>query len=732
MTSSGDSNNGPSAPGAELRTHFLVSGSSGQAQTALSIWKGEVGLPDWLRIEARDGRVLELRLEPRGVLRVGRMKLGMPEPPQVADDLFISSQAAILRHDGVRWWLRRRRECHERVPTVVGARVLAADEEAPLVHGTFLQIGQARATLVDRRYVTPAVPAGAVDLATGLLGKVGFSQEVGGLISLGRRGQIALVAFAPTSSSLGSLPTPSVLAIQAIHEAWPRLAVMHDEGVAAVLIPDGQGSLVEIETAIRSILAVRGLTAAVGHWALGAKASDPSAEVDGALSAVRAVLESGRVDGAIDLRALPSSAPISAGRGLLDAVAQDRRRSTLLLGIEESGALQRVGVQVIPALEQELVSIVAARAGSKAHVARLAPGVVGALLPQSLDVDAFAADIHREWQARPAIVDGKIELPRSLCWETYVGDPSERAAELSRECAEPSGVLTALSASMPYPIASRVALASASMSAVERVKLLFDVLEGAWRMVASVLAAAYLGAPVPIDGSSPPGFDELQAFARGTSTRAAYPLGKWRELARIVAHGFTGDDPIGQMAHELLRARTTGNETLEALANQIHPLRNRFAHNVYSEAQAQRDLPVFEQVARAVLRSLRPLAAWSLVTIERTEHDLYGEVQSVEYVDHTGPSEAGVRRRVGLKSDVRLAPVVYLVRWREGLFLPLEPFLRRRARGNAFDLFWIHHLPRAGACSYGAVLTGEEATFDIEERRMPPRARLLASAFASR
>ncbi|MFO0661511.1 MAG: hypothetical protein U0165_17015 [Polyangiaceae bacterium] len=732
MTSSGDPRGSADAPGVELRTHFLVAGSSGQAQTALSLWKGELGLPDWLRIEARDGRVLELRLEPRGLLRVGRFKVGMAEPPQVADDLFISSQAAILRHDGVRWWLRRRRECHERVPTVVGARVLAVDEEAPLVHGTFLQIGQARATLVDRRYVTPAVPAGAVDPVTGLLGKVGFAHEIGGLISLGRRGHIALVAFSPTSSaSSSSAPSPIAFAVQAIHDAWPRLAVLHDDGTCALLIPEGSAALADVEATLRAIIKQRGLVAATGFWALGAKAHDPVVELDGALAAIRQALESGRIDTALDLRALPSTSPSSADRELID-VASQGRRAALLFGIEETGALQRVGPHVIPTLEQELLSLVASRAGAKSVVARLASGVVGALPAQSLDLESFAADLHREWLARPAIVDGKIELPRALCWETYVGDPSQRAVELSRECAEPSGVLTALSAPLPYPIAARVALASASMSAVERVKLLFDVLEGAWRMVANVLAAAYLAAPSPADGSTPAGFEELQAFVRGTSTRSAYPLGKWRELARIVGRGLSHEDPVGQMAHALLQARTTGNETLEALANQIHPLRNRFAHNVYSEAQAQRDLPVFEQVARAVLRSLRPLASWTLVTIERTEHDLYGEVQTVEYVDHTGPSESGVRRRVGLKSDLRLAPVVYLVRWREGVFIPLEPFLRRRARGNAFDLYWIHHLPRAGACSYGAVVTGDEVSIEVEDRRMPPRARLLASSFAAR
>jgi hypothetical protein len=698
---------------------------------SLSLWRGEVGLADWLRIETREGGVLEIRLEPRGTLRLGRLKTGMPQPPHLQSELFVSSQAAILRHDGVRWWLRRRAECHERVPTVVGARALGSEEEAPLVHGTFLQVGRARGIFVDRRYAVPTVPAGAVDPHTGLLARTGFEQDLACFLGMERQGSL-LVLAAPAAASqapVGGHP-PWVLATMGVHGRWPRLPLMHEAGTSVLLLPDDQGSAAEVLAACRAIAQVHGVPALVaGHWPLGPRFTDAAKELDLALHAAQTGLAAGLLTGVLPLRAAAAAGRVATADDLR-AVALEKRRITVLFGLEETAELALVGPQVVPALEQELLGIVASRAPQRALVARLAPGVIGAALAPQDDLEAFPSEVQREWHSRPPIVDGKLEYPRSLCFEAHPGDPQPRALDLSRECAAPQGVLQALSGGLPLPIAGRVALAVSASSAVERVKLLFDVLEGAWRLVAVVLAAAYFsGRPdEPLSG-----FDELVAFARGLSTRHAYPLGKWRELARLVARPLAEhDDTIGQMARELLRLRHEGNETLEALANQLHPMRNQFAHNVYPEARAQQDLPAFEQVTREFLRALRPLCVWTLVTVEKTEPDLYGDTQMVEYIDHTGPSASGTRRRVGLKSPMRLANVVYLARWREGLLIPLEPFLRRRPRGHAFDLFWSQHLPHPGTCRYSAVIDGDELSSEVEERRLPPRLRQLIAAASAR
>ncbi|MSP26764.1 MAG: serine/threonine protein kinase, partial [Myxococcales bacterium] len=76
-----------------------------------SLWRGEVASPDRLRIEARDGSVRDLRLEPVGVLRLGRVKQAGDEVNELVYPEVASRLAVVLTHDGVRWWLERRAEC---------------------------------------------------------------------------------------------------------------------------------------------------------------------------------------------------------------------------------------------------------------------------------------------------------------------------------------------------------------------------------------------------------------------------------------------------------------------------------------------------------------------------------------------------------------------------------------------------------------------------------------------
>lgn len=124
-------------------------------------------------------------------------------------------------------------------------------------------------------------------------------------------------------------------------------------------------------------------------------------------------------------------------------------------------------------------------------------------------------------------------------------------------------------------------------------------------------------------------------------------------------------------------------------------------------------------MTRTFLRALRPLRAWTLVTVDKTDPDPYGDAQTVDYLDHTGPFDNGVRRRIGLSTPVRLANVVYLVRWREGLVVPLEPLVRRVAHDNRFDLYWLDHLPRPGLCHLSAVIGVAKLEVPYESLRIP-------------
>jgi hypothetical protein len=692
------------------------------------LWKGEVGLSDWLRIELRSGSIEEMALEPAGQeLRLGRLRTGMAEPPHLSHQLFVSSRAAILRHDGVRWWLRRRKECHERVPTMVGSRVLREEEEAPLVHGTFLQIGQVRATFVDRRYSVPTVPAGVIDQHTGFLSRLGLEQELAGALSLNKATTLLLLATHAETLRMENhnQHPPLVQTVVAIHRLFPKVALMHDSGTIGLLFTDGTYDLEPLLLQLQGLAqAHRVHPIACGHWSVSPKISDTAKELELALTSVHSALASGETRSPLSLRGSSKLANIIAPREYATLIERERNRTGLLFGIEESEALNRIGPHVLSSLEQELCAVIANQLPTTARVSLLAQGVVGAMMPPGADGDEHAITIQRDWHFRPPIVDGQVEFPRSLCWEHLGSSPLSRAQELSAECADPSGVLSALSGGLPYPIAGRVALATTAISAVERIKLLFDVLEGVWRFVACCLTAAYFASPHSTDNQSSD--EELFQFARSMVTRGAYPLGKWRELARIVAKGFANsEEPIGKMARDLLRLRDKGNETLEALGNQLHPMRNQFAHNAYPEARAIQDIPLFEQITRELLRALRPLRSWTLVTVEKTEPDLYGDTQSVDYVDHTGPSERGTRRRIGLKSPLRLANVVYLARFRDGLMVPMEPFVRRRPRGNAYELFWLQHLPRPGVCEYSSVVDGEGVPFEVEERKLPPKLRMM-------
>ncbi|MCA9622669.1 MAG: serine/threonine protein kinase, partial [Myxococcales bacterium] len=658
-----------------------------------SIWRGEVDAPDRLRVEARDGSVRDLRLEPRGPLTLGRVpQVGGERNDLVYPDV-ASRLAARLDHDGMRWWLERREECS--VPVQVGTRPLSRGERAPLVHGTFVTVGAMRATFVDRRYVSRSVPAGAIDPATGLMARAGLEQEVA--TALQQTDPFALVLLLMAPGDKGESLSPA--AAMAIHKAWPGIVVAREEDTAALLLRQSEADARAREAA--QVAASCGGVMAVGLWRLEGEAASAGSELELAYDAIMGAGGPGAKGLAevVDLRGRRRGLALSDPRLVIER-ARSPKQQVLLFGIEEQAALQRIGPRVVGALEDELAAVIQTRVGPGAVVTKLAPGVVGACFSRKIAGDELGVDVLCEWHGRSPITDGKVELPRALSWEEVLADQVEaRAQELSQECSDAHGVLSALSGGLPYPIAGRVNGAIGAASAVERVKMLFDVLEGTWRFIAVVLAAAYF-AKTPAEGQGAPSgkvLEQWQGFFGRVRGRNGLPLGSWRELARLCTKGFEAqDDPIRVLAGELLDVKLAQNQTFDTLSNLLHSERNNFAHGHYSEARAAADIGAFEQMTRLFLRALWPLAAWTLVTVQRTEPDLYGESQTVDFIDHTGPHATGARRRIGFNSPVRLANVVYLARWRDGLVLPLEPWIRRLASHDRFSLYWMEHVPRPG------------------------------------
>lgn len=696
---------------------------------ALSIWRGEVDAPDRLRIDARDGSVHELRLERKeGAQRP--IKLGRaPQVGSETNDLVYADVASRLattfRYDGIRWWVTRREECS--VPVEVGAHVVGKNESAPLVHGAVLVVGGMRAIFADRRYVTFSVPAGAVDPATGLMGRAGLELEVG--ISLRRKTdkKAALLVATPRARSItqpgdGGYSPLAKLAIE-LHRQHPHAPIASFDSAVFMMVPS--------ESEGEALASKLGGDAVIGFWPLrGAGAESSGRELELALSAILNRHSSPDSGSFARLRE-GEGVEIGTADQLLEA-ARSEKRVLILFGIEEQHALDGVGRHVLAGLEEELAAVVKSKGGPAVVVAPLARGVIGAAIPRKQEPTAFGYAIQIEWHARPPVVDGRAELPRALSWEICadvnapLANPVARARELSRECADASGVLSSLGGGLPYPIAGRVAALSSARSGVERVKMLFDVLEGTWRFMAAVLSAAFLSSP---GEGHPQAMANLQDFLRRNATRDGYALGTWRELARHAALGLEGrSDPVATMARQVLGVKLTENQTFDTLSNLMQAERNSFAHGQYTEAKAEADLAEFEQMTRALLRALRPLSLWTLVTVEQTEPDMYGEQQTVEFIDHTGPSPTGVRRRIGLMSNLRLANVTYLARWREGQVLPLEPFLRRLPMGDRFDLYWMDHLPRAGQCVMSGVVFGNPTKSPVDVKRLPPLMRRLLGA----
>jgi hypothetical protein len=685
-----------------------------------AVWRGDIDPPDRLRIERRDGTSTELRLELPGPLRLGRIAGEGTETNELVVPEVASRFAATLRHDGIRWWLRRRDECS--VPVEVGARQLGRGEEAPLVHAVPLVIGDMHAVLSDRRYLTPAVAAGTVDPATGLLGRAGLELEIGCFLEQRSAGAMMLVR-APREDAGAASASPIVLAAMAVHRRWPTLAVGLVEGTFVVLAPGRPKEIASAAVLLAGLCRGAGLEKlAHGTWSFAGEAPSAAGELELALSAMIRVPADATTTAAVNLRDVAQGARITTASEVLAATTSPKR-TTLLFAVEEQSALREIGPQVVEALESELAAVVAGLAPPGSLVASLAPGVVAACVPQSAEAREIASHVQCDWHARPAVTDGLSELPRSISWEILHKDgAAERAAELSREHGEALGVLSALSGGLPYPIAGSVHAAISASSAIERVKMLFDVLESTWRFMAKATLAAVCARP----DRAPESLEPLVRLAKRLGTRAGYPLGTWREIARTAAGLLDpARDPFGATARAILDVKLGENQTFETLSNLMQSERNGFAHGQYNEARATADLPEFEQMTRTFLRSLRPLRAWTLVTVEKTDPDPYGDAQTVDYLDHTGPFDQGVRRRIGLSTPVRLANVVYLVRWREGLMVPLEPLVRRVAQGDRFDLYWMDHLPRPGKCHLSAVIGVAELEVPYESLRIPAGLRAL-------
>jgi hypothetical protein len=122
-----------------------------------------------------------------------------------------------------------------------------------------------------------------------------------------------------------------------------------------------------------------------------------------------------------------------------------------------------------------------------------------------------------------------------------------------------------------------------------------------------------------------------------------------------------------------------------------------------------------ELTLHEVFASLRALRGWSLVAVRgTTPADLAGEILRVDAVDFTGPHLAGVHRRHTV-TGIRVLPFVYLMRWAEGVAIPLEPLIRYVQVPGAFidGLVFVDGVP-SGPGFYAYTPVNQEGRIELE------------------
>ncbi|MCA9679001.1 MAG: hypothetical protein KC464_28480, partial [Myxococcales bacterium] len=140
-------------------------------------------------------------------------------------------------------------------------------------------------------------------------------------------------------------------------------------------------------------------------------------------------------------------------------------------------------------------------------------------------------------------------------------------------------------------------------------------------------------------------------------------------------------------------------------------------------ASMSRGADKLERAVADLLGALRPLRGWTLVHVERVDRvDVFGDCETVHYVDYTGTYDRGTPRQVTLVKDLRMGPFVYLARLAEGIVVPLEPHLRQRVDPDtgAPGLYWAAQpIAAPGAHRFEAVLGDAVLDDDVTAKQIP-------------
>ncbi len=682
---------------------------------ATPLWRGRTGAEDQLRFVAPDGgfypsdfRTKVLKLPAPDGAKTEFFIGSVPLIDGVANDLVLAHRqvsrnaARVVLRDG-RVWLRREPRCN--VPIRVGLLMLERDEERPLHHGEPIAIGVVAGVFHDGRYVPAQAPAQAVDEQTGLLGREGLAWEIALAARLtdGRRVAIAMPLGLPDPDGGERAACRAALAI---HAGWPLAPVARFGNVAAVMV----GADAELAAIARVARDAAGVPLAFGHLAAGTAGDAAGARIDEACGALERLAVTAPPDAlARDVVDLGEHALRLLARGpfVHEATALLARGGQAgLLVLDDQDQLRSFGDGVIAALELELLPIAGRQAGAGAVLCRPAPGAVAFAGPDA--AEPLARQIATAWHARGPIRGEVVEVERGVSMTTVGAAELAEQPRLAAELVAGGGLGPGVD-TLPLPIAARVRAAITAATPPQRADALIAVVATTWRLLAISLASMALAARRDFD---------LSGAATAATAVPAPVAGPWRHLACSAAAALAGTPGrVGELVGALFEGagprRVLDRATDAAIA----------LTGGATTAARSKGVDALEAAVTELLAALRPLRGWTLAHVDRVDRvDVFGDCETVHFVDYTGPHDGGTPRQVTLIKDLRMGPFAYLARLAEGIVVPLEPHLRQRPdpRTGELGLYWAAApIGAPGSHRFEHVLTGEALDDDVTAKQIP-------------
>ncbi|HTM23523.1 MAG TPA: serine/threonine-protein kinase [Kofleriaceae bacterium] len=677
---------------------------------ATPLWRGRSGRDDELRFVAPedgfaggDNRTRALKLTAgKSEFFIGSVPAvppSHPEPKEINNDLVLPHRKVsrnavrVLVREG-RVYMRREQRCT--VPVRVGLSILEQNEERPLHHGQAVAIGVVAGVFHDGRYVPSQAPAQAVDEQTGLLGREGLAWEVALAARLndGRR----MVLGTPIGEAEGdqNAACRAALAVHALDPTWP--VARFRQYVAVLVKPEADLSALA-DAAIKGA----GVPLLLGHHAVGDSSDEAGARIDEAIGALTRIAASGSAGGLVDLgqHQLTIYDPdrfVREARALVETGGE-----VGLVALEEREQLKQLGDAVCAALELELLQVAGRAAGPQAIFCRPAPGAIGFASPDA--AEPVARQIAAEWHSRGPVRGEVMEVERSAAIDVLhpdeIADIKAHAMNLASGAAMGAGI-----EGLPLPLAQAARNAANATTPLERAAALVEVVGSIWRFLAIALGSMAAAARRPPEEPK-----QTTGFAEPWRSRAvaaaAVLAGTPGRVGELVARLFDGAEP--KRAFQVADAEAA--KMAEALRAST------------GSSMASKTLPQLVGAVNDLLVALRPLRGWTLACVVRVDRvDVFGDCETVHYIDYTGTYQRGTPRQVTLIKDLKMGPFVYLTRFAEGIVVPLEPNMRRRTcpETGAEELYWAAApILQPGSHRYESVIHRHTLDDDVTAKQIP-------------